>query len=151
MSLDEVKRYGNFANNSDDDGIPGWYGREAIVPVMKNSAKWQRKYVHTWHFSSGRMGNARSRACGMNYPLQVYTLIFFSGKGQELGWSTVRCRKQLQQRADFPVVSLSFLLPEPRSLFLMWETLFTIWNVKVQFSVCPVLFNSPEWTKLNVW
>lgn len=46
-----------------------------------------------------RMGNARSRACGMNYPLHTHWVS--SGKGQELCWCSVSCRKQLQQRADF--------------------------------------------------
>lgn len=64
----------------------------------------------------GRMGNAQSRTHGMNYPLQVY--ISFSGRAQELGWSSVSCRKQLQQWADFFALCLfSFLHYSPAVYF----------------------------------
>lgn len=103
--LRELKRGGNFER---DMGI-----LQTIVIVIEFLGDVENKLQSLWwrvlyiarEISSHltlflrRMGNARSRACGMNYPLHTHWVS--SGKGQELCWCSVSCRKQLQQRADF--------------------------------------------------
>lgn len=96
-------------------------------------------------FSSGRMGNTKSRACGMNYPLQVHTLRgFFLEKAKN--WvAPLSAAGSSSSKVLTSVLNVPFLSSSSRvQKFLMWEMLFTSRNVRLQFSVPSVLFSSPE-------
>lgn len=98
----------------------------------------------------GRMGNAQSRTRGMNYPLQVY--ISFSGRAQELGWSSVSCRKQLQQWADFSALYPFSLLHYSPEVYFWCEKCSSLVGMS-SFSSLPLCPVSPQWEMLdpNEW
>lgn len=119
MALDEEKSCGDFANNSDDDRIPGRYGRQATEPMMKSSAKWQGKYVHTWHsFLQGGWEMPKAGYVAWITPYKCTHWGFFSGKGQEL----VLC--QLQEAAT------------PKCWLLCWVSLFSLLPVEPRSFCC---------------